>query len=266
MSRGKRRQVLKNILPVSSRFHTTGMGCLARGYFETHYISQLLIFSFPGLNRDSIKRVHRFSGLENLEKALAKGNGCILIHPHFGPVHLPLFHLGLLGYNIWQLGYLRKPKGLSRIGETVAFRLREEYESIIPARIIDGSRFLRQVFRHLKSKGTLMITGDGTGGGEFLGRFKAFPFLGKSMLFPIGPGLLAIKTGSSLLPVFTVPDKERLTFRTIIEPPLFDPDMEGSQDEAALTMGFISLLEMYIKQYPWLWHFWDEFSGGKLLV
>lgn len=231
-------------------------------YLENHYINQLLVFLFPRLNRNNIHDLHTFNGLERLEHELTKGKGCILLHSHFGPVHLPLFHLGTENYNVMQIGYLRKHQDLSHIGEHVSFRLREKLEQFIPAKIMQANRFLGGAFKHLRSNGILMMTGDGTGGGEFVGHFEPFPFLGKTMLFPVGPAKLATKTGASILPIFTIRTNNRHYYVTVIEPSI----SSKTTDQVEIMQRFIHLFESYIKRHPSHWHFWDEFCENKLLI
>ena len=233
-------------------------------YFETHYVSQLLVFLFPRLNSTNISSIHTFAGLQKLDRELSRGKGCILLHAHFGPVHLPLFDLGLKKYNVKQIGYLRKPEGLSRIGERVSFRMREQLERLIPAEIVQANRFLGSAFKHLKKNGILMMTGDGTGRGEFIGNFKPFTFLGQRMLFPVGPAKLANRTESSIIPIFTIRVRSSHQYLTIIEDPLACDPREA--DETEITARFLQIFELYIKRYPGLWHFWDEFRKGQLVL
>lgn len=264
-SKGKRRMLMENleVLP-----HIPGPpqvpANVVEQYFETHYLSQLLIFLFPRLNSKNILSIHNFAGLQHLEDGLARGKGCLLLHAHFGPVHLPLFHLGLLGYNVKQIGYLRKPRGLSRVGEKVSFRLREQYEKLIPAEIVQANRFMGGAFRHLKNNGVLMATADGTGRGEFMGSFEPFSFLGQKMLFPLGPAKLAGKTGTTIIPMFTIKQGSNHRYTTVIENPL--TPAAHKTDEKEITARFLEIFELYTKRYPGLWHFWDEFRKGQLLV
>lgn len=264
LSPGKRKLVERNMGEAEA---LAGGGraipAAARRYLQTHYINQLLIFFFPRFNPDSLSRIHRFEGLAVLDETLARNRGVVLVHPHFGPVHLPLFHLGLLGYPVNQLGALRKPAGLSRIGEKVSFRLRDRYERMIPARIIPRGVFLRPVFQHLGDNGVLLITGDGAGRGDFFGAHAEFPFLGRKMLFPLGPARLAGKTGASLLALFTTEEDGEGRYLTRIES--LGRTGDGPDPEAA-TASFVERFEEHLGRNPHLWHFWDEFVPGGLLA
>ena len=104
-------------------------------YYENHYVDRLQIFLFPRFNNDNIDQYHTFEGLENLDHALIKKQGCILIHAHIGPTQLPLCALGVKGYPVMQIG-LPSDEGLTWIGRHVAFKLRQKYEAQIKASII----------------------------------------------------------------------------------------------------------------------------------
>jgi len=263
----QRKMVIRNLkLTVGKDWTPASLQRVARRYFETHYVSQLVVFLFPKLNRGNIGTIHLFDGIEKLRKGLEEKRGCVLLHAHFGPIHLPLFHLGLLGYEVKQLGYLRKPKGLSRVGEKISYKLRQEYENKIPAEVIQTDRFLRNAFNHLKANGVLMATGDGTGRGEFLGKFEPVTFLGENMLFPIGPAKLARMTNSSIIPMFTIRHTNNAQYITVIEEPIISEHSDNSSSEMEITSKFAKVLESYVREYPHLWHFWDEFSQGKLVV
>jgi len=267
LGRRKRKIIINNMNSLSRRIrnHLKNKD-ITRKYFETHYVNQLIIFLFPRLNKGNICSFHKFKGLERIEEEIGNGNGCILLHAHFGPVHLPLFHLGIKGYPVKQLGFLRKPEGLSRIGERISYRLRIRYEKEIPAKIIQADQFLREAYQHLRNNGLLMVTGDGAGRGEFIGKFMPFTFLGKEMLFPTGPAKLAMKTGSSIIPMFTIREKESNRYITVVENPILYGSSNKTAEVTKIMGEFIHIFEYYITNYPDHWHFWDEFSKGNLIV
>jgi KDO2-lipid IV(A) lauroyltransferase len=259
-SRGKRRaitRILRNALGV--RTDDPRISAAVREYFRNHYVNQLQIFLFPRLTRSTIGQIHKFTGLEHLDAALRRGNGCILVHAHFGPSQLPLCALGIFGYPTMQLGYLTD-EGLSFIGKRVAFRLRKIYEDKIPARIISADTFLRPVMEWIRKNKVLMITGDGAGGGKFIGKYRSYPFLGEPTLFPLGAMRLAVKSGAAVLPLFTVLDEDG-TYTTVIHEPIDgSPDIAGNRSPETLAEVFVNMLEGYVVRYPHLWHFWEELT------
>jgi KDO2-lipid IV(A) lauroyltransferase len=232
-----------------------------REYFRNHYVDRLIIFLFPKLDRQAVDRLVEFEGLENLDRALARRKGVILMHGHFGPVHIPLVALARLGYRMKQIG-LPSDEGLSWVGKKVAFRLRLRYESMIPAEIIKADSFLRPAFKWLHDNGAIMVTGDGTGTDKLIGRQFPGRFLGSPLSFPLGPALLAGKTGAAVLPLFIVPG-EKKAYRVIIERPLHS-DKQG--DDSAVDIGtqFIRRLESHAARHPGYLHILDRPEADRL--
>jgi len=102
LSRGKRAQLLKNLARVNGGNIKDSPDI--REYFRNHYIDRLLIFIFPKFVAKEVERFVDIEGIEHLNKALERGKGVILVHGHFGPVHLPLVALARLGYRMKQIG------------------------------------------------------------------------------------------------------------------------------------------------------------------
>ena len=237
---------------------------IIRTYFQNHYIDRLLILVFPKLTGPEIDRLVSFKGLEHLTAACAAGKGALLVHGHFGPVHLPLVTLARLGYPMKQIG-MPSDEGLSWVGRLVAFRLRMKYEAKIPAEIVKADSFLRGIFTWLGNKGIVMITGDGTGTQTRLGKHHVFRLVGQPVLFPLGPAILAQKTGAALLPLFIVPNGQDGRYTIVIEAPLTSPH-EGAEAIADKTSQFVRRLESYICRNPGFMHFLDKFQPGELIV
>lgn len=262
-SAGKKNLLLRNYANMQSgEFRNNEKGLhVVREYFRNYYIDRLLIFIFPRFGLKEIESHVEIEGLEILDRALKEGKGVILAHGHFGPVHLPLVTLSRLGYPIKQVGN-PSDEGLSWIGKNVAFRLRMKYEAKMPAEIIKADRFLRPAFRWLAENGVIMITGDGNGTEERIGRHVTISFLSKSILFPLGPALLAGKTGSVIIPIFITPGQNK-NYKIIIEKPL-RTDKSGEDAAIDITGQFAKRLESYICMYPQYMHFLDRFCPGKL--
>lgn len=234
----------------------------AREYLRIHYLDRLFIFIFPKMGREKVEELVEFDGLSRLDEALAEGRGAILVHGHFGPAHLPLVALARMGYPMKQVGF-PSDEGLSWIGKNVAFRLRLEYEAKMPAEVLMADAYMRPVFRHLRSNGVLMITGDGSGTDKRIGQQKEHTFHGRRAFFPIGPAAVAAKTGAALLPMFITPGRKK-PFRVVIE----ERVKTDGEDDAALyaaSREFIRLLERYTGEYPAYMRFLDRFRPGGVI-
>ncbi len=232
---------------------------------ENHFANQYLAFLFSKFNKNNINRYHFFEGMENLEKVISGRKGCIILHGHYGPTQLPLVHLSIEKFPVIQIGYHPNGNHLSSFGRIVQ-RKKIDLEMRSQVNIIMADSFLRPIFRQLKNNGIVMISGDGIGGGRFIGKYCPVSFLSKTVAFPEGPASLSKRTGALLLPVFTVPvDKGR--YKTIIERPL--NILASGHVEKGIkknTQAFAAVLEKYVKKYPYHWLFWDEFAKGKLII
>ncbi|MBF0608105.1 MAG: lysophospholipid acyltransferase family protein [Candidatus Magnetobacterium sp. LHC-1] len=253
LSRGKRQRLFANLSDTG--LDACNKHLIVREYFRNHYVDRLFIFIVPGFGSSQIRRYVELEGVEHLEDALGRGKGVVLVHGHFGPVHMPLVVLARCGFRIKQLG-LPSDDGLSWIGRNVAYRLRLRYEAKIPAEILRADSFLRPVFVWLAHNGCIMTTGDGTGTQQRLGKYESFTFLGRSTAFPLGPATLAKKTTAAFMPVFITP-AENNRYRITIEPPL-NPLSQQELSAAELTALFVQRLETYVRRYPGLMHFLDR--------
>ncbi|MBI4666710.1 MAG: lysophospholipid acyltransferase family protein [Nitrospinae bacterium] len=234
----------------------------AREYLQMHYVDRLSILLFPRMGAREVERLIEFEGLERLKAGLDKGKGVVLVHGHFGPALVPLVALARLGFPMKQVGF-PSDEGLSWIGRNVAFRLRMKYEAMMPAQVVMADAFMRPVFKWLSGNGVIMITGDGSGTEKKLGKQETLTFHGQPVMFPLGPAILAAKTGAELIPMFITPG-EKKPFKIVMEDPI---RIEGNGDEtfSAAMKNFARLLEQYTARYPAYMRFLDRFSPGALI-
>jgi len=254
-SRKKKRQLRETCarLPLAA----ADVARIVREYFRNHYVDQLFILVFPQIGVAEIDQLVEFEGLENLDHALALQRGAVLVHGHFGPAHLPLVVLARLGYAMKQIGN-PSDAGLSWVGRNVAFRLRMRYEAMMPAEIIKVGSFLRPVFIALKQNQVVMATGDGSGREDEFGRHHEYSLLGQNRRIPLGPALLAEKTGAALLPLFVLPGQKKM-FRIIIGVQLTAPGL-GKERAVGLMQAFLTQYEEHIWRFPGYMHFLDRLS------
>ena len=260
-TRRRHRLLSENLTRIYHRSSDTTS--IIREYFRNHYIDRLFIFIFPSFQLKDVEKFIEFQGIEHLKAALSHGSGAVLVHGHFGPVHLPLVALTRMGFALKQIGN-PSDEGLSMIGRKVAFRLRLKYEEKIPAEIVKVNGFLRPIFRWLSQNGIVMITGDGTGTEHIIGKSLIGEMWGQKMYIPIGPARLSVTTGAQLLPMFILPGKHK-RYRIIIEQ-AFKTQRTGNEAITELTEKFVHRLEYYISLYPGYMHFLDRFCPDKLII
>jgi lauroyl/myristoyl acyltransferase len=219
--------------------------------FETHIAQQYLGFSFAKIQRTNWHQYLHFEGLEKLDQALAKGQGVVIAHPHLGLPQLPLHVLGLLGYDVHQVGGGQNQVHLSPMGEW-ALGMRLALEGDICARCHDGKGYLRPLLRVLEANGVVLTACDATGGGREIGRREMHQVLGQTIGLPLFPAWLAEKTGAVILSMATWHD-EGCQSITRLDPPIDGKPME----ELARR------LERWLREHPGQWHFWDQWHGGE---
>jgi lauroyl/myristoyl acyltransferase len=261
-SRGSRARIEANLARAFPQ--RDDLAELAARTFGTHFQHQYLPVSFPRMERDRLHRYVEIRGLEHVDRALASGRGVVLMHPHMGPVQLPLHGMGVLGYPVHQGGGV--VTGLSRVGEWAAAS-RRELEASMPVTVHDGKGFLRPILRAISEGGVIMATCDGTGGGQELGRRLVRPVCGQPMKVPVSPVWLAIQAEAPLLTLRTHRGSgRRHRWVTDISAPLELP--RGLPKRQALEQGadlVASFLTDSLTRYPEDWHFWDHFEPGRFL-
>ncbi len=262
VAKKKRKQLFENVQRTGAATDENTLKNTVRTYFQNHYLDQLFPIIFPKFTPENIAEYVTIHGLSNLDDALQKKKGVVLIHGHYGPVHLPLLTLALMGYPMKQIGN-PSDSGLSWIGRNVAFRLRMDYEKRIPAEIIKAGSFLRPIFRALRQNHVIMTTGDGSGNEDTFGKHAPFTFLGQPVSLPIGPAIIAQKTGAALIPLYIIPGTE--TPFTLIIGKEIRSTLTGEEALLECTQKFITQLEEHIRSCPGYWHFLDRFQPGLLI-
>ncbi len=259
---GKRR-IQKMSRNISSAFNDSNAnvkGIIKRN-LQNHIINVLEFIKYPQLNRKNISQILSLEGLEYLDKELSKGNGVILVTAHFGAKQMLQVGLGLAGYKITQINYHMSEDELSFIQKEVSQKHRKRIEEKIPAEFVSSDGFMRSAFKCLKDNRILIIAGDGIGiAGHMKKGYAPMDFLGNPTLFPSNITGLAKRTGASIVPAFVV--REQRKHKIVIHPSI-DNIKESDND---IMNDYITILEEYIRTFPHLWEFWEEFEEGILIA
>lgn len=234
---------------------------IIRNNLQDHCRNVLEFIKYPQLNGENIAKFVSFEGVELLDRELTKGRGVILATSHFGAKQLLQAALGFRTYKVNQINYHMSSEELTFIQKHVSQRQRKKIEEKIPANFIPANSFLRSAYNCLKNNEILIIAADGIGLPEHMDKgYSTFSFLGKKVLFPSKTVSLAERTGASIVPVFVIREgiKHKIVFEPVIE--INSKSIEDSFNE------FVKLLEKYIRRYPHLWEFWEEFEEGNLIA
>jgi KDO2-lipid IV(A) lauroyltransferase len=220
--------------------------------FRVFVFNEVEVMLYPRLNRGNIHSVVRFSGLQNLDRALEGGKGAMLLFAHFGSNQMIMPAVGYSGYNMCQLSApatvwkdVLKSKRFSPIEEK-ALQIRWALELSLPVRHINIFGSLKEAFKCLGRNEVLGVAVDGGGGRDRV----EVDFLGRRALFSAGAMEIAIRTGCAVLPTFMLRD-EKGTNTLLIEPPLLmGRDGDPADFVRSALQRFVEELEKFVLKYP----------------
>jgi lauroyl/myristoyl acyltransferase len=225
-------------------------------------LEELLLGKF---DRETWSNFMEIRGKEQLDEALERGKGAIILFPHAGNVMLLIAAISYSGYPYTQYAArglapedvaADHPEllGHNRLREAVRMA-REDNEDRMPAKFLTLEASARNLYRALANNETVGIAFDGRIGSKFV----KVPYLGREALLNPGPFRLAQSTGAAIVPAFcTAPysKKNVLQFGS----PIY-PDAKGKKGAwKDLMASFLNdKIEPMIRQNPaeyglWLAH------------
>jgi KDO2-lipid IV(A) lauroyltransferase len=217
---------------------------LARRIFENVGRNVADAVRLKKLKWEDVERITGIEGLEYFDEAYRAGKGVIGFTGHIGNFELMAAYFSLRGYKLSVIGREVYDPRLDRL-------LVENRESVglenIPTSA--GVKPILKVLRAGKFLGVLADQDSSRVRGVFVN------FFGRTARTPVGPALLAYKTGSPIIPMAIV-RKDGNRYKIIIKPQVqlaFSEDRE--KDILDVTQRCTDVLESIIREYPdqWLW-------------
>jgi KDO2-lipid IV(A) lauroyltransferase len=191
-----------------------------------------------------VEKIIDIEGLEHFDEAYRKGKGVIGFTGHIGNFELMAAYFSLRGYKLSVIGREVYDPRLDQL-------LVENRESVglenIPSSA--GIKPILKVLRAGKFLGVLADQDSSRVRGVFV------DFFGRAARTPVGPVLLAYKTGSPIIPMAIV-RKGKNRYKIIVKPQVqlvFSEDRE--KDILDVTQRCTQVLESIIREHPdqWLW-------------
>ena len=241
LSKKDRETVIYNLFPVITE--KSKLKRCAQEVFINFAYYLVDFFRYSKLNQDFIKKYIELDGLENLNKALAKGQGVIILAAHLGNYELAGAILSLLGYPLSVVALSHKDKRINRFFDGQRQR--------VGMKVISTGTTIRSCFSALKSGDMLALLGDKdfSGAGVKLGMFS------RQAYFPRGIAFFALKTGVPIIPIFLI-RKDKKFYRLVCDKPIsYDKEQ---QSEVSIIKQCNLVLEKYIKKYPEQWYMFQR--------
>jgi len=200
---------------------------------------------FPRYTCANVTDVVVYDGLENYQKAFARGKGVLFLTGHLGGWELSAFAHSLQGHPLW---IVMRP-----LDNPYIDRLVQSYRTMHGNKTVSKDDFIRGLLAAMRAGevvGILMDTNMTPPQGVFVN------FFGVPAYTASGLARIALRTDAAVVPTFTTWQKDigKYTLR-------FDPALElirtgdNEADIVANTALFTSVIESFIRRYPdqWLW-------------
>jgi len=218
---------------------------ILRGEFASLGRQLAEVCHFPKYTRENVERVVVYDGLENYERAYARGKGVLFLTAHFGGWELSAFSHSLHGH--WMHVVARA------MDNVYLDRLIRQYRTMHRNQTVDKDDFVRGLLAAMKAGevvGILMDTNMTPPQGIFV------DFFGIPACTASGLARIALRTDAAVVPTFTIWDAELGKYRLRFDPAVElvrTGDLEA--DIRANTQRFTSIIEDYVRKYPeqWLW-------------
>ena len=218
---------------------------ILRGVFTSLGRQLAELCQFPRYTPENIDEVVVYDGLENYERAYARGKGVLFLTAHFGGWELSAFAHSLHGH--W-LHIVMRPMDNEYLD-----RLLQGYRTMHGNKTVGKDDFVRGLLAAMKAGetvGILMDTNMTPPQGIFV------DFFGIPACTASGLARIALRTDAAVVPGFTIWDATLRKYRLRFDPALQLVRTGHLEDDiAANTQLFTKVIEDYVRKYPdqWLW-------------
>lgn len=207
-------------------------------------------FRFSLYDESYTKKVVAVKNIEQVDAALARGKGAIILSAHIGNWELGGHVLSMLRNPIYAVVMTHQHAKINDF-----FRKQRTMANMKPIEIGMG---LRACYNALKNNSLLAVLGDR----DFTKKGIYINFFDKPALIPKGPAVLSYRTGAAIVPAFMIRQKDD-TFVFVFEKPIV-PNSADDEDEAIkkLAKRYSQVIESYVRRYPEQWYMFRRVWNG----
>jgi KDO2-lipid IV(A) lauroyltransferase len=206
-----------------------------------------MFFEIPHIRKLTPENLHHyvtFEGRENLERAINKDKGIFVLTAHFGNWELMAAAVTL----VWRrASVVARPADFAPLD-----RMINELRSVFGTEVIPKQRAMRRLLTVLKENKLVGILLD-----QNVDWYEGVyvPFFGRWACTNKGLALLALKTGTPVVPTFPVRQKDgryKVIFEKEVELRRTGDKIKDIEDNTEI---FTSIIEKYVRRYPdhWFW-------------
>ncbi len=239
--RQKTKNHLRRVYPEKSNRAISEMAKKVFVNLMSNMVDAFRVAQFTNKNIDDYVTV---SNLQKLDIALARGKGVLAITGHIGNWELLGAYLAIKGYPLYVIGATLYDR---RIDEMLVKNRENSGIKYIPRG--DSTRLILKALKDKAMIGILIDQDSRHVAGEFI------DFLGQEAYTPVGPAVLARKTGASIIPVaihMKADYSHVIEFGDILN---LDNSGDVQADRIANTLKCSKEIEKFILKYPtqWVW-------------
>ena len=202
------------------------------------------------LNDDYVAENVQIEHLDRLQAVLKKGKGAILVTGHIGNWELGAAILSKCGYPSMVIALPHKENSVNNF-----FNQQREAAGL---EVIPTKLAFRRYLEALRQNKIVGVIADR----DFTESGKLLEFLGKKALIPKGAAVMSYRTGTDIVPVFFVRQKNGSFLMTIKEPIVSPQKDNGRSDEENilfLMRSYKNILEQKIRENPEQWIMFRQF-------
>jgi KDO2-lipid IV(A) lauroyltransferase len=182
-------------------------------------------------------------GVRHAEEAFHSGRGVIFLAAHIGPYESLAHELCLRGFNPYIIGVQLKDSGINALLSAN----RTRFGGVA----VERGKETRRLMKNLLAGGTMAILIDQ----DTSVKSVFVDFFGKRCSTPAGAALIALKTGASVIPVFSHLDERDNHVIEYYPEILLTVTGDEQADILSNTQKFTDAIEREIRKFPaqWVW-------------
>lgn len=244
LSRRYRRQAIENLTAAyGDQWSAADIRRVARRVFRHFATAGIEFFAVQRLNEQEVREKIALRGKENLDAALSKGCGAVIVTGHLGNWELLARRLVIEGYKLNVIARDSDDPTMTGVFNSV----RETGGYVVLPR----DRAAAPALRCLRKNEVLGVLPDQ----NTLGPCEFPDFFGRPAATATGPAVFSTRTGAPIVMAFA-PRLADGTYEAVIHPPIvLESTGDRESDVRVLVQAYTSAIEAEIRKYPdqWLW-------------